>query len=120
MHGTGVFAATSIAKGTRVWEFTKGLDRFFTDDEFISLSAAAQQWIVEKGYKDKEQQLWFAPFGEAAFINHHREANITPGPDGEYCDYATRHIAAGEEILANYQSYYAPNERQAWLKDLLP
>lgn len=121
VHGIGVFAKQAIASGARVWEFSEGFDRKFTQEEFIKSPLMVQDWIKKYGYFDDEKKdFWYAPFGEAAFINHSSRPNLIPGPLGEHCDYAACEIAENEELLTNYSGYYMPNEHQPWLRHLQP
>ena len=51
VHGLGVFAAQHIRKGTKVWRFVEGFDRFYSPKEFARLPKPAREYILQYGYR---------------------------------------------------------------------
>ena len=78
-----------------------------TNEELITLPTGVQEMI--KAYCVFDQQRWLVPnvglnrIDISFFINHSKTPNVAT-MDGENF-FAIRAIAAGEEILSDYDSY---------------
>jgi hypothetical protein len=101
IHGLGVFADEFIPQGKRVWEFTLGLDRRYSPQEFHMLPPAAQAFVRRCGFAVKGHI--FLPVDHDSFTNHANIANTAFHEDGY--STALRDIAKGEEITDNYRSF---------------
>jgi hypothetical protein len=44
LHGLGVFAGQFIRKGTKIWRFVEGFDRFYTLKQFARLPKPAKEY----------------------------------------------------------------------------
>ncbi|HET8729290.1 MAG TPA: SET domain-containing protein-lysine N-methyltransferase [Alphaproteobacteria bacterium] len=101
IHGLGLFAAESIPKDTRIWEFHPAFDRFIAPEEFESLPPPAQAFLQVYAYpwpKGGDILLFSADNGR--FSNHSDDANTV---EREPYAYAARDIRAGEEITSDYR-----------------
>ena len=100
IHGLGVFASELIPKGTKVWEFTPGLDREWTPEEFNQLSEQAQQYILHYGWLDPITNMHRFPFDNDRFINWSNNPNVG-GTSNEI--FALRDIQKGEELTFPFE-----------------
>ena len=95
IHGFGIFASKFIPKGTKVWEFTPGLDRKWTKEEFFELPERVQKYILHYGWLDSKTQTYRFPFDHDRFINCSNNPNVSGS--GEEI-FTLRDILEGEEI----------------------
>src|SRR3974390_1521758 len=73
IHGVGVFAGEFIRKGTKIWRFVKGFDRFYSPKEFARLPKPARDFIKQHGYRVD---------GEILFtVDHDRHMNHSNDPN---------------------------------------
>lgn len=93
IHGTGVFAAEHLKKGTVIFDW-KDVTRPLSNDELASLTVDEKQFVSRAA--DGTYVLFLPP---ARFVNHSCDAN-TVAIDGQ--DITLRDIQIGEEITANY------------------
>jgi SET domain-containing protein len=114
IHGSGLFAAEDIAKGTDMWQFQEGFDLEKTPAEVDALPEVAQDWFKRYGYLDHHFNQWILSFDDARFINHNEDPNMRPDYNRHRCavGIASRDIGKGEEITINYQEI----ENSSWLK----
>jgi uncharacterized protein len=114
IHGSGLFAAEDIAKGTDMWTFQEGFDLERTTAEVDALPAVAQEWFKRYGYLDKTLNQWILSFDDARFINHSEEPNMRPDYKRHRCavGIASRDIKKGEEITVDYREI----EESTWLQ----
>jgi uncharacterized protein len=107
IHGLGVFAMATIAKGTLVWRFEPGLDMEFAPDIVATLPAHAQTFFAHYGYLDRNVRRIILCFDDARFVNHSGAPNVATDyarhPYG--LDVALRDIAAGEELTMDYAGF---------------
>jgi SET domain-containing protein len=95
IHGFGIFTSKFIPEGTKVWEFTPGLDRKWTKKEFFELPEKAKKYILHYGWLDPETHTYRFPFDHDRFINCSNNPNVSGS--GEEI-FALRDILEGEEI----------------------
>lgn len=112
IHGLGVFAAESIAKGTVVWQFTPGLDL----DADVSLLHAQPPLLRERllhyGYVDKNLNRYVLCCDDARFLNHSSSPNLETDytSDAHGIDRAAKDIAPGEELTVDYGQFEGVSE----------
>ena len=102
IHGLGVFAGQFIRKGTKIWRFVEGFDRFYSPKEFARLPKPARDFIKFHGYRVD---------GEILFtVDHDRHMNHSDEPNtylkSGYA-IARRNIRKGEEITNDYREFDA-------------
>jgi len=100
IHGLGVFASKLIPKGTKIWEFTPGLDREWTSEEFKKLPKQAQRYILHYGWIDPITNMHRFPFDNDRFINWDNDPNVG-GTSDEI--FALRDIQQGEELTFPFE-----------------
>ncbi len=107
IHGIGVFALASIAKGSAVWRFAKGLDMEFSPDVVPTLPAHVQEFFSHYGYLDRNVKRIVLCFDDARFVNHSDTPNVATdyAQDPYGFDVALRDIAAGEELTMDYAGF---------------
>jgi SET domain-containing protein len=81
IHGFGLFASKSIPKGTKVWEFTPGLDREWSIEEFNLLPEKAKNYILHYGWLDPILNKYRFPFDHDRFINWSKNPNVSGTSD---------------------------------------
>jgi len=98
IHGTGGFAKTDIAAGTRAIEYT---GEKITKAESLRRCESDNEYIFSLG---EESDLdGNVPGNPARFLNHSCDPNCEAKPDGgRIWIVARRDIRAGEEITFNY------------------
>jgi len=100
IHGVGVFAGEFIRKGTKIWRFVKGFDRFYSPKEFARLPKPARDFIKQHGYRVD---------GEILFtVDHDRHMNHSNDPNTYlHNGYAIArcNIRKGLEITNDYREF---------------
>ncbi len=116
IHRFGVFAEELVPAGTKMWQFTPGIDLEKTIEEFAKLPVRVQKWFKHFGYLDHRLNCHILSGDDARFINHSDSPNM--GPDFNQDRYgvgiALRDIKIGEEITIDYRQI----ERDNWLSSL--
>jgi uncharacterized protein len=102
VHGLGVFAGQSIRKGTKIWRFVYGFDRFYTRKRLAKLPKPARDYINLHGYQWKNEILLSMDYD--TFMNHSENPN-TDFHSGFVI--ARNHIRKGEEITNDYRAFEA-------------
>lgn len=112
IHGLGLFARETIARGQPVWRFEPGFDRTFTTQAFEALPPQAQAHIRHYGYLDGAQGHWVLNGDLSIFLNHSPTPNTgAPGHDGPARQtVALRDIQPGEELTCDYAAFDAGNK----------
>lgn len=103
IHGTGVFAAENVAKGTMTWSYVEGFDRIITEREYESLPDEAKDFLQTYSYQCKSNRNYYLTVDNDRFTNHSETPNVGLAQDGRA--YALRDIAEGEEITMDYRSF---------------
>lgn len=103
IHGVGVFTPDAIPAGTRVWEFTPGVDCELTDAELAACPERFRQWLERYCYLD-ERGVYVLCGDNARFMNHADEPNCD---DRGTATVTLRDIAPGEELTCDYRSFDA-------------
>ena len=102
IHGLGVFAGQFIRKGTKIWRFVEGFDRFYSPKQFARLPKPARDFIKFHGYRVDGEIL--------LTVDHDRHMNHADEPNtflkAGYA-IARRNIRKGEEITNDYREFDA-------------
>ncbi len=100
IHGVGVFAGEFIRKGTKIWRFVEGFDRFYSPKDFARLPKPARDFIKQHGYRVD---------GEILFtVDHDRHMNHSNDPNTYlHNGYAIArcNIRKGVEITNDYREF---------------
>jgi uncharacterized protein len=110
LHGLGVFAGQFIRKGTKIWRFVEGFDRFYTPKQFAKLPKPAREYIKLHGFRWEDEVLFSADHD--SHMNHSENPN-TYLHNGYAV--ARRNIRKGEEITNDYRDF-GPGFCAAFLK----
>jgi uncharacterized protein len=102
VHGLGVFAGQFIRKGTKIWRFVYGFDRFYTRKRLAKLPKPARDYINLHGYQWKNEILLSMDYD--TFMNHSENPN-TDFHNGYVM--ARDNIRKGEEITNDYRAFEA-------------
>lgn len=107
IHGTGLFAAELIPKGTAVWKFVPVFDHEYPKDFTALLSPVAQEQFLNYAYISKETGNYILCADDMRFINHSANPNVINIPNGEQegLDIAARDIFVGEELTYDYNVF---------------
>jgi hypothetical protein len=100
IHGLGVFAGEFIPKGTKIWRFVTGFDRFYSRKQIAKLPKPAREFIKLHGYQWKNEIL--LSMDHDSFINHSDDPN-TSYHNGYVI--ARRDIRKGAEITNDYRAF---------------
>ena len=104
IHGFGVFAAEPIPSGTRVWEFTEGVDYRLPEPVVESCPEPYQADLLKYAYRDSNGDYILC--GDAArFMNH--SDNPSCDDSGDLYTVARIDIAAGQELTCDYRTFDA-------------
>ena len=99
LHGTGLIAREFIPCGTKIWTLNPNFDLLLSEEEFQTLSPAAQQQVRYYAYYCLRQHRYVLSADDDRFTNHSDAPNTRDF--GEYT-IAVKNINPGEEITANY------------------
>ena len=102
ISGVGLFAAQRIRKGTRIWEFTDGVDWLLTSAELDAFPEPFRGRLRHYVYLDDEGRYVLCG-DNAKFMNHDAAPNCT---DRDPCfTIALRTIEVGEELTCDYREF---------------
>ena len=102
IHGTGVFAARPVAAGTRIWEFTPGVDWEITPDDLARFPEPYQSQLRAWCYLDGDGLYVFCG-DNGKFMNHSERPNCDDPPDRT--TVVNRDVAEGEELTCDYRTF---------------
>ncbi|HLC76008.1 MAG TPA: SET domain-containing protein [Candidatus Peribacterales bacterium] len=106
----GLFAKEPISRGTLVWEFVEGIDRYVSDEAMATLPHSALDFIYFYFYRSKFTGQYVFLGDNDRFTNHSYNPNVG-GPDSLFPHRdggaALRDIAAGEELTSDYSVFDA-------------
>ena len=100
IHGLGVFAAETIAKGSKIWRYVEGFDRCYTPKQFARLPKPARDFLKDYGYR-VDGEIIFTVDNDH-YINHSDDPN-TFLHNGY--TIARRTIRKGQEITNDYREF---------------
>lgn len=105
VHGVGIFAGRSIAKGEVIWKFDPAVDREFTSEEIDACPPRVKLFLETFAYSEDNKRFVLCCDG-GMFCNHSPNANTkTCEFDPENTMVAARDIQKGEEIFSNYDEF---------------
>ena len=104
IEGVGIFASAPITKGAVIWTLDDRYDLLLTRDEIEAMDPLQRDFVDRYGYPHVTRPgLTVVEYDNGRFMNHSEE------PNTDFTDptlgYATRNIAAGEEITCNYRDF---------------
>jgi hypothetical protein len=113
LHGTGVFAAEFIAKGTVLWEFDGNVDSRVSIEDYLAMDVDQRGTIDHYGYLHARTGFYILCGDHGKNVNHSTDPNtmgcyhLSPANEdaAEGFDVATRDIMEGEEITCDYKSF---------------
>lgn len=117
IHGTGVFAARPISAGTRIWEFTPGVDWKLQPAELAAFPEPYQTQLRAWCYLDDEGV--YVLCGDNAKFMNHADAPNCDDPEGRYT-VTNRAIAEGEELTCDYRTFDRETAAKGFDFDLAP
>jgi len=111
IHGTGLFAAEFIPKGTHTWRFDKSVDESFSSQEVERLPEPKRSEILglHFAYISKHTGRYINCGDNARYVNHSNTPNVATYFKGEgrrdedEQAIALRDIQPGEEITNDYR-----------------
>jgi len=106
IHGTGVFAAQDIAAGTKIWEFTEGVDEEIPGQTIRKLPTIAREFLLKHAYRKLGSDLYVHCADDTRYFNHSEHPTVV-SMDVDGPDVAARDIAAGEELTIDYRTFDA-------------
>ncbi len=107
IHGLGVFARQPVAAGEIISRFRPPWDVQFTTELVSTLSPTEQAYLRHFAYRSPFSGLYILTGDNDRFMNHGADPNVGMNPDGSLTCIALRAIAAGEELLCDYQTFDA-------------
>ena len=111
IHGVGCFACDASAKGAIVWQFHPQIDLVFTRTQILAMPQAFQIFLVQYASKDLSQDRYVYCSDNSRFINHAVGPNLVHNADTSATTmFASRDIAAGEELTLDYRFVDDPDE----------
>lgn len=103
IHGIGLFTLKPIAKDTMIAKWVPGFDLTVDVGWWVAaMQVVAADFVHHYGYLDKKDLVWRIPFDNLRFINHSDTPNTHAINED---DYASRDIAAGEELTCDYFTF---------------
>lgn len=100
--GMGLFAARRIPQGTRLWEFTEGVDWVLTPAELDAFPEPFRSRLRHYAYRD-ESGAYVLCGDNAKFMNHHDTPNCSDAHPR--FTIAVRTIREGEELTCDYREF---------------
>ena len=104
VEGVGVFAAEPITKGTQVWQYNPHFERLVPETLLEDAPPALQEFLRKYAYPAHDAPgMLIVEIDNGRFMNHSAEPNTDfSSLDG---GFALRDIAAGEELLCDYNEF---------------
>jgi len=104
IEGVGVFAAESIARGTRIWKLEPSFDRVIPAAEHQAAPPVLKAFLDRYAYPSPDEPGFIVyEVDNGRFMNHSTTPNTVFG--GEEPGRALRDIAAGEELTCDYAEF---------------
>ena len=99
IHGLGVFSATFVPQGAKVWTFHPAIDRIIYVSDLAGLPGHVVQRIKTHSEYLREMEAFIISADGDYYMNHCDNPNIE-NRDGE--KFAIRDIREGEELHFDY------------------
>ena len=100
--GVGLFSATALPRGTRIWEYTEGVDWEIPPGELSRFPEPFQSWLRHYLFLD-EAGVYVLCGDNAKFMNHSSDPNCSD-TDARFTR-TLRPVQAGEELTCNYLEF---------------
>lgn len=109
IHGNGLFADASIARGTPIYRFLPGFDQVFTTEQWAALPEPARSFTRHFSYLRRDAGELILSGDHARFMNHTDLPNTGLPSDSAdaLTTVALRDIAANEELTCDYRAFDA-------------
>lgn len=105
IQGLGVFAKHAVPKGTQVWALDLRFDRLIEVELYESMTGPVKSYLDRYCYPRRSDPRYIVfEADDARYMNHSDSPNIDFSP-GDVA-YALTDIAAGEEIVCNYNVFF--------------
>lgn len=104
IEGVGVFAATDIPAGTRIWRFDPLFDRLMTADDIAALDDVQADYVERYGYSfPADRSLTVLESDNGRFMNH----SEMPNTDFKSANagFTLVDIPQGTELLCDYGEF---------------
>ncbi len=102
ISGVGLFSAKRLPAGTRIWEFTEGVDWRIAPEELARFPepylARLRHYVYRNG-----SGIYVLCGDNARFMNHHPEPNCTDA-DPRYT-ITLRTVREGDELTCDYSEF---------------
>jgi SET domain-containing protein len=114
IHGLGLFAVESLARGTPVWRFQPGFDQEISPEQFAALPLIAREHLRWFGFFTEEDGHVILNGDHGCFMNHSPTPSTGASPDATVpvTTVALRDIVAGEELTCDYFAFDADATRK--------
>ena len=114
IHGLGLFAKSSISKGTIWWHARPQDVLIITKKQFLILDSSKKSRVMEEfmkslltySYYERDLDALIFCLDNSRFVNHSFNANSGASEDENgFCAVAQNDILIGEEITEDYSKY---------------
>ena len=112
VHGTGIFALTTLRARTPIWRFQTGFDRTFSAAEWASLPTPAREFLRAYCYYDRCRSELVLNADHGRFMNHAAAPNTGADPHAapgswpsDFITVALSDLPAGTELTCNYSAF---------------
>lgn len=100
VHGLGVFAGQSVARGAKVYQFHPLIDREMTEADLTNLPESVRRLVKRHGDYDPENRIFRLSADGVFYMNHADDPNLE---DQGNEMFALRDIQIGEELYCDYR-----------------
>ncbi len=101
--GVGVFSVNAVKKGDIVWKIDDNFTKFYTQEQVDAMLPVQKKFIEKYAYVvPGKEGIWELDLDNGRFMNHDNNPNTAYD---DYTGWATRDIAAGEELTCDYSSF---------------
>lgn len=113
--GVGLFAATALPRGARVWEYTDGVDWRIPPSQLVRFPEPFQSWLRHYLFLD-EDGVYVLCGDNAKFMNHAPDPNCSDR-DARFT-VTIRPVQAGEELTCDYLEFDLESREKGLLWNL--
>lgn len=106
ISGVGLFAAVPLSAGSRIWQYTEGVDWRIPPEDFEAFPEPYRSRLRHYVYQE-ESGLLVLCGDNAKYMNHSEEPNCTDR-DPTFT-VTTRDVVAHEELTCDYREFDVPS-----------